>query len=109
MVMVASALKERGHQITSRWIEGRYDGASRDENATYNLTDILAADGLVLFNDRVTTQAPYRPESGCQVELGYALRAGLRIFVVGPRVSLYEHLPQVECFANIEELVDGLR
>lgn len=109
MLRVARELEDGGHEITSRWLDGKFRGARPEDNAAYGLTDVVAADCIVLFTDRPPRNDAAIPGGGRHVEFGYAMRAGKRLAIVGPRENVFEYLPAVEQFRSVKGLVRGLR
>jgi hypothetical protein len=101
MVAMAESIRALGHQVTSRWINGR--GKPNADNALYDLTDLTVADAVVSF-----TEDPKDPKAceafvargGRHVEFGYALKAGKQLFIVGPRENIFHRLPEVTVFRN---------
>lgn len=105
---VARALRRAGHHVTSRWLNGRSHSCLPGDNAMYSLADIVVADCLVLIARRRRDERKH-PETGDRhVELGYALRAGKRVCVLGEAESLFHCLPDVERYGDMEELIHGL-
>ncbi len=106
---IARQLEDHGHEVTSRWLDGKTRGARPAENASYDLTDIVLADCIVLFTDDPAGKTPAGSHGRPHVEFGYALRAGKRLVIVGPRENVFHHLPTVEQFRSVKGLLDGLR
>lgn len=105
---LAAVLKAAGHQVVSRWLYAKGTRVTTEENAAYALNDLLAADCVVLFAEN-----PWEPSASSgacdrHVEFGYALRAGKRACVLGPRETTFCHLPKVEQFRTSKELLRGL-
>ena len=103
MVEVADRLVGAGHGVTSRWIRGF--GKPDAETALYDLTDIVVADALVLFTEEPEAHLPFTARGGRHVEFGYALRAGKKLFLVGPGENIFHHLPDVVAVDDVEELL----
>jgi hypothetical protein len=100
---IARLLEAQGHHVTSRWLEGH--GAPDADSALYDLTDVIVADALVLFTEEPTAHVAYAARGGRHVEFGYALRAGKRMFVVGPRENIFHELPEVTVLPDVETLL----
>jgi hypothetical protein len=105
---VAATLERAGHDVTSRWIDGRVD-ATDLVSAVEDIEDLLRATCLVSFTERPTDVVPWAARGGRHVEFGVALGMGKRLCVVGPRENIFHHLPRVEVFRTVAELLDGLR
>lgn len=97
-----------GHEITSNWItdDSHCITGQALHSATVDLEDIERADCLVLFTD----QYGDRHGRGKFVELGYAIRAGKRVFLVGEdqTSSVFYHLPTIRHCKTVEELLAAL-
>ena len=112
MQAVRDELEDRGHTVTSRWIDGGHEAkdtgvdaaGTHDECrrfATEDLNDIANSDILVAF-----TEAPRSNYSrgGRHVEFGYALGiAHIQVVVVGPRENVFHYLPCVAVYDTLEE------
>lgn len=97
----------RGHEITSRWIDGGHEltkegstEAAHHERARFadeDWHDMMAADCVISF-----TEEPRRTNTrgGRHVEFGGALAAGKRCIVVGWRENVFHCLPNVEFFPD---------
>src|SRR4029077_15534122 len=87
MRRVRDELKERGLEVTSRWIEGKYEalegqpvGMNRSF-AVEDIEDLTRAAVVIWFSDTDQTR-PGR--GGRHVEFGVALMLQIQIIVVGP-------------------------
>lgn len=111
----ADILRERGHDITSRWLKGAHqisdDGLSREADretrerfAVEDIADINNSDLLIAF-----TEPPRSSNSrgGRHVEFGYALGLGTEVFVVGPRENVFHCLSEVRVFETFEQMIDS--
>ena len=103
MVEVADRLRGIGHEVTSRWIRGF--GNPDADTALYDLTDVVIADALVLFTEDPTANVPFAARGGRHVEFGYALRAGKKLYLVGPRENIFHELPDVLAFDDVDEML----
>jgi hypothetical protein len=103
MAGVATELRAVGHEVTTRWI--RHEGEPHPGEAVHDLTDILFADALVLFTENLPKKVRFSTRGDRHVAFGYALKAGRKLFVVGPRESLFHQLPNVLRFDEIEEMI----
>jgi len=89
----ASKLKTLGHEVTSRWITGKWDNARESECAAVDVGDLARAQMLVLFS---CPKEEYTGGGGCHIEFGMALAVHKRVVVVGPRTSVFHYLPVVK-------------
>jgi hypothetical protein len=119
----AAELREMGHTITSRWINGSHQvmlngealgpereamfesdhesmESQRREFAQHDWDDLMAADTVISFTEQPRKAGNSR--GGRHVEFGAALAAGKRCIVVAWRENVFHCLPQVE-FANTWE------
>lgn len=96
-------LRERGHYVTSRWLEGNHqiDDAglsvegSREERERFAIedyNDVLDASALLAF-----TEPPRSTSSrgGRHVEFGIALALSIPCHVIGPLENVFHCLPWV--------------
>ena len=89
-------LTAMGHTVTSTWINGNESQSDESDAANKDLSrwayeciaDIDDADAIILFTGG--EQSP-----GRNIEFGYALGTETPIFIIGPRESVFHHLPQV--------------
>lgn len=102
---VKEKLEELGHEVTSTWIwdDSHISEKNAEESAVTDLADIERADWLWLFTD----QFAERSGKGKFLELGYALRAGKLICLVGEDQdsSVFYHLPNLRHAKGWEEAV----
>ena len=108
MLGVAAALIRAGHDVTSRWIEGGRGGDSELVAALEDVGDLAHADCLVTFTEQPERNVAWAARGGRHVEFGIALACGKRLCVVGPRENVFHHLPSVEVYATVADLVAGL-
>jgi nucleoside 2-deoxyribosyltransferase len=99
---IAETLQHRGHEVTSEWINGTHGGDDRAAYAQIDLRDIDAAEALIFFSE---SPAGSRTRGGKHVEFGYALAKGKRVFIVGPPVNVFHHLPEVIQRLQFEDLL----
>lgn len=95
------------HGVTSRWLLDSHSGSATpaEQRATWDLEDVDAADALVLVTLPVGTTYE---GGGRQVEFGYAVARGKRVFVLGEREHLFCHLPQIVACATVDDLLREL-
>jgi hypothetical protein len=102
----AAALRERGHEVTARWIDGAE--ATLDETsdgAAMDLDDIDRADCVLSFTQPKGTMFK---GGGRHVEYGYAIAKRKRLIIVGERENIFHHLPYAEVYATFERAVAAL-
>jgi hypothetical protein len=115
MNLIAAELRQLGHVVTSRWIQGNHrmpDCAvgTRDEVvfrqrfAHEDLDDLRAADCCLSVSEE--PRCPTR--GGRHVEFGIAIERGLRCIVVGPREHVFHWLPEVEWYPDWSALGEAL-
>ena len=107
MLRVCGVLMRAGHDVTSRWIAGRGDAPDRMA-AIEDLDDLARANCLVSFTEPPERGVAWAARGGRHVEFGVALATNKRLCVVGPRENVFHHLPRVETYPTIEDLVAGL-
>lgn len=101
--VVKPILEAYNHEVTSRWIyEVGYSGDKSDQQAAIeDLEDIDKAGALILFVDSYSADKPGR---GKFVELGYALRAGKRIILVGKdRNCVFYAFPNIRHVSTVTD------
>ena len=106
---VAQRLEQAGHEVVSRWLRGPGVGVSVADQATFALTDLVVADCVVFVAESPWECKAVPGASERHVEFGYALHAGKRLCVLGPRETGFCHLGRVSRYRTVKELVDGLR
>lgn len=112
---IRTHLETLGHQITSRWLSGTHEIASRengeDQEGTLNdsrrfaeeeMADLHAAECLIAL-----TEPPRSSYSrgGRHTELGLALAWQKRIVVVGYRENVFCCLPQILFYKNTDTML----
>jgi hypothetical protein len=104
-------LVRRGHVVTSRWLDTEWGSRPnessaappeyREQYAVVDMEDVRAADVLVAF-----TEAPGDgSRGGRHVEYGMAAAWGKRLVVVGHRENLFHHLPGIEFYGSMMEML----
>lgn len=113
---LAHRLKELGHSITSRWVLPETDhvmptGLSRQAEdserqrfALEDIADVLECDCCVSLMEEPRSNS----RGGRHIEFGFALAHGARMMIVGPRETVFHHLPQVEHFETADALIEAL-
>jgi len=98
---VVPFLEENGHSVVADWITNEkhsLEGNSR-ESAVQDLKDVEESGALIMFAE----QYGLTPGAGKYVEMGYAIRAGKMVIVVGEGRCVFYHLPTVRRAKTIEE------
>jgi hypothetical protein len=99
-----------GAVVTSRWVDGHPDGFAQDVsftpeflganpetcwiNGRADIEDLLAAHTIVTFT------GDGGGKGGRHIEHGYAIAAGKRLVVVGPRENIFHCHPATEVYAT---------
>jgi hypothetical protein len=106
MLENAAKLREMGHEVTSRWIDGMEEGQTREYSALLDLADIKSARCVMSFS------LPYRTShigGGRHVEFGMAYVLGKRMVVVGEKGEhVFHYLPGIEHYETLEKALEAL-
>jgi hypothetical protein len=106
---LAQVLKGYGHTITSRWVlpdsdhvvatglSAQAEDAERQRFALEDVEDVRAADWCISLMDEPRGNG----RGGRHVEFGLALAWGQRLTIIGPRETMFHHLPQVDHFETM--------
>ncbi len=89
-------------------MDPRAPGRTRSLSAVEDIEYLADADCLVSFTERPTEGVSWAARGGRHVEFGVALATGKRLCLVGPRENIFHHLPRVEVFRGLAELIDAL-
>lgn len=126
MMDYASDLTDKGHIVTSRWLDGAHenDETARAYEAGGNpvgaaqfalddVNDVLRASVVISFTEvpRPTSNvvdAWRASRGGRHVEFGMALALHKRVIVVGPRENVFHLLPEVEHYSTWPECLASL-
>lgn len=113
---LAHVLQAAGHHITSRWVRpdcdhvlptglsARAADAERERFALEDLQDLNDSNWVISLQEEPRSN----DRGGRHVELGYAIALGMRITIVGPRETVFHHLPDIEHYPTMAEfLPDG--
>lgn len=85
-----------GWKVISRWLEFEFTTPEDAETARIDLEDLAASDSLVLFTDVPSTRGGY------QVELGFAIASGKRIYLIGRPENNFQAMPCIQKFETFE-------
>lgn len=111
---LANELQARGHTITSRWVlphvdhvmptglSAQAEDAERCRFATEDMQDVRACDCMVTLMEEPRSNG----RGGRHVEYGAALALGKGLVIIGPRETVFHHLPQA---AQFDATADFLR
>lgn len=99
--------EEAGHEVTSTWLdEPPIDTSNPFLMKVMGLNDwhdVKRAGMLVMFREWESTSG------GMFVEMGIALERGMPIAGVGkPNTGVYDHLPEVVWYDNLDELLEAI-
>src|SRR5216683_6722679 len=90
-----------GHEVTSRWItdDAHLLPEHAEQSAVHDLEDIEKCGYFILFTDQYSEGSG----KGKYVELGYAIRTGKRIILVGQYSGcMFYNLPIMHRISTIE-------
>ena len=110
---LAHRLKSLGHEITSRWVKPETDhvlptglsaqaaDAERQRFALEDFQDVLACDAMVSLMEEPRNNS----RGGRHVEFGMAIALGRACYIIGPRETVFHHLPGVRHFETTEQFL----
>lgn len=110
---LAKELQQLGHKITSRWVKPDSDhvtptglsqqaaDAERERFAKEDLEDLIACDMCVSLMEEPRGNG----RGGRHVEFGIAIGLDKRLVIVGPRETVFHHLPNVAWHPDVESLL----
>lgn len=107
-------LEQRGHIVTSRWLDEDKVVPTDDmdrhftlrQMAMMDVEDLMNAEWLISFTEEPTF---LHVRGSRHVEFGMAWKAGLTCFVVGPRENIFHHLDGVNVHPDWESFLRSLR
>lgn len=114
---LAKKLMELGHEITSRWVKPESDhvkptglsqqaaDAERQRFALEDVQDVEACEAMVSLMEEPRNNG----RGGRHVEFGMALALGKANFIIGPRETVFHHLPEVFQFDDEEQFLEFLQ
>lgn len=111
----AADLQALGHEITSRWslneshllpgeLSKQAADAERQRFALEDMEDIRACDMCVSLMEEPRNNS----RGGRHVEFGVALALRKRLVIVGPRETVFHHLPEVYHFEQWADALDWI-
>lgn len=110
---LAQELKALGHTITSRWVKpdanhllptglsAQAADGERRRFALEDLEDVADCDWCVSLMEEPRSNS----RGGRHVEFGIAVGMGKKLSIIGPRETVFHHLPTVEHFENAESFI----
>lgn len=113
---VRKSLVDLGYEVTSSWLDTDFEGGvgsahappeMREKIALTNLKDLTRADAVVSFTEEPDSTQGKR--GGRHVEFGMAVAMNKRLIVIGHRENVFHHLPQVESYPTIWDLIEKER
>lgn len=108
MKSVAEVLEAAGHAVTSVWVYGLHDDLPDLVSAVEDLDGVAEADCVVSFTEEPLEHAPWAARGGRHVEFGLGVAMRKRLCIVGRRENIFHHLPQVEIYSTVCDLIEGL-
>lgn len=101
MFEIALRLRDLGHEITSRWINGDEEQLSREAAALMDVADVDSADTCLCFSLPPKTA---HTGGGRHWEFGYGYATGKRIIIVGPKGEhIFHFLPGIVHCDTLEQ------
>lgn len=113
---LARRLQALGHTITSRWVKPECDhvlptglstqaaDGERQRFALEDLADVQTCDAVVSLMEEPRNNS----RGGRHVEFGVGLALGKALYCIGPRETVFHHLPEVCCFDTVEAFLTDL-
>lgn len=111
---LARELMDVGHAITSRWVKPDSDhvtptglskqaaDAERQRFALEDLEDVIACDCCVSLMEEPRNNS----RGGRHVEFGIAVGLKKKLVIIGPRETVFHHLPEVEHYDTVEDFLN---
>lgn len=105
----ADDLRNMGHEVTSRWLQGRHQARGSLDHpqwpgiAQEDVDDLAAADAVISI-----TEPTRGGGGGRHVEFGLGLAWGKRMLLLGAAENLFHTLPSVEAYPTWEDVLAGL-
>ena len=110
-------LQKLGHVIVSRWTKPDSDhvvpvgqsaqaaDAERCRFALEDCEDVRNCDWCISLMETPRNNS----RGGRHIEFGYALGLGKRMTIIGPRETVFHHLPCVEHFDSVEDFLRHIK
>lgn len=113
---LAHQLTALGHEITSRWVKpdsshvlptglsAQAADAERERFAREDVADVMAANAMVSLMEEPRSNS----RGGRHVEFGMGYANGCLMYIIGPRETVFHHLPFVHHFDSVEAFLADL-
>lgn len=110
-------LQQAGHEIVSRWTlpgedhvipKGSSEQAAdreRERFAKEDIEDVNACDWMISLMENPRNDG----RGGRHVEFGYGLAMGKKMTIIGPKETVFHHLPEVEQFNDTGEFLTAYK
>ncbi len=110
---LAHKLKELGHTITSRWVRPDCDhvmptglsmqaaDSERQRFAQEDVADVKSCDCMISLMEEPRNNS----RGGRHVEFGMALALGKLCVLIGPRETVFHHLPNVTWYMDMDDFL----
>lgn len=102
----ANRIKQKGHEITARWVYGGEEGLSREDIALMDIEDVDRADIVISFTH---PRGFLTPGGGRHVEFGYALAKNKKLVIIGHFENIFHHMPNVELFEDLDTWLNNAK
>lgn len=96
----AKLLREDGHFITARWVDGAERDLTRECNAIMDYGDVAAADIVLSFTEAYQSE---HSGGGRHVEFGMGYALGKKCVIVGEKEQIFHWLPGVKQCDTFEQ------
>ena len=106
---LAKTLKVAKFEVVSTWHKEKYDPAIQLEELTparmrtlalRDLTEIESCNAMLIYTDGCD-----QSRGGMHFENGYAFANDKKIYIIGPRITIFHFLPGVEQFEEIGDFL----
>lgn len=115
----AEQLRSVGFVVDARWLTGEHGSLTEQTShpegdhfaricGLHDVEDVRRAHTLISFTDPPDFKSP-RGRGGLHVEWGLAIAWDKRLILVGHRVHVFHHLPQIEFYATWGQAFSSLR
>jgi nucleoside 2-deoxyribosyltransferase len=114
---LAQRLKEKGYEITSRWVLPDSDhvkpvgmseqaaDCERRRFAMEDVEDVIACDWMISLMEEPRGNS----RGGRHVEFGVALGLGKQLTIIGPQETVFHHLDDICQFDTVDDLFEQLK
>jgi hypothetical protein len=103
-----SALRAAGIPIVASWVDAEFNHTGGEPpdwclHWMRCVEEAAAADVVLMYADKSERQM------GALIEVGAALAAGARVFLVSPHPWSWRHHPQVRCFETLADAIAAIK